>query len=233
MNLKLTQITKSYTNHLKLKEVIFSNLEFESKSGEFTLITGKSGSGKSTMLNLLALLNTPDNGEISISDKKLSKLSEAKRADFRAKNIGFVFQSYALLPEFSILDNCMIPLLLSGVKKVQAKEMAYSILEKLFSDEFQILMNKYPLELSGGQQQRASIARALIHNPSIIIADEPTGNLDDETAMIIKNILKELSATKNIIVVSHDKTYVDIATKHYEFVKSDDASCKSKLVLVS
>ncbi len=219
-------ITKKYTD-----EIIFQNLNFHAKKGELTVIQGKSGSGKTTLLNIISTIDTIKNdASLMINGIETKYFSEYKRAKFRAKNIGFIFQSYALIPEFTVLDNCIIPLTMSGVPKNEAKNKAKQILKELIDDASESFFTKFPQHLSGGQQQRVAIARALIHNPPIIIADEPTANLDDVSATEVKKWLKKLSSDGIcIIVVTHEKDYLNYADTLYEFIP--DTTCNAKSIL--
>ncbi len=209
-------------------EVVFENISFEALQGSFTIIQGKSGSGKTTLLNILATIDEVD-GILKIDGVSIEKLNEHQRAKFRAKNIGFIFQSYALIPEFSIIENCTIPLIMDGMSKQDAIIQAKKVITKLIPEADEQFFTKNPTQLSGGQQQRVSIARALIHDPKIIIADEPTANLDEVASKEVKQWLKELSKEKCIIVVTHEKEYQKYADFLYEFV--DDTTKKAKSVL--
>ncbi len=225
--IKATNLTKSYKN-----EVVFSNLNFYAQKGKFTVIQGKSGSGKTTLLNIISTIDGIDNsGKLNIDGIQVNKLSEHERAKLRATNIGFIFQSYALIPEFSIIENCTIPLTMAGMKKSEAVKKAKKIIKELIPDADEIFYAKTPIQLSGGQQQRVSIARALIHEPSIIIADEPTANLDEQASKEVKLWLQSLVKEKAIcvVVVTHEKDYLNYADILYEFVADDSKKVKSIL----
>ncbi|RLA82381.1 MAG: bacitracin ABC transporter ATP-binding protein [Epsilonproteobacteria bacterium] len=225
--IKAKNLTKTYNN-----EIIFQNLNFTAQKGKFTVIQGKSGSGKTTLLNIISTIdNIDNNGTLNINGKDIDKLNEHQRAKFRATNIGFIFQSYALIPEFSIIENCTIPLTMAGMSEEVAKQKAKEIIKELIKDADEKFFDKTPMQLSGGQQQRVSIARALIHNPKIIIADEPTANLDEEASKEVKLWLQSLVKEKDIcvIVVTHEKDYLNYGDILYEFV--EDKSKKAKSIL--
>lgn len=182
-----------------------SNVSFTVETGEFASIIGKSGSGKSTLLSLLGALDSPTSGEIMVDDVDIAKLSSAKQTNYRAHKIGFVFQHYNLIPNLSALENVMLALEFGGMKAIhERRERAGKLLEQVgISAEEQL---RKPARLSGGQQQRVSIARALANKPAVILADEPTGNLDSETGKKIFDLLHQLSRKENttILAVTHD-----------------------------
>jgi len=224
--IKAINLKKSFN-----KEVIFQNVNFEAKKGDFCVITGKSGSGKTTLLNLISTIDEIKEGKLIINNTDITNLNEYERAKFRAKNIGFIFQSYALIPEFDIIKNCTIPLIMSNIPKHKAQQKAKEMILKFIPEADEKFLKKRPPQLSGGQQQRVAIARALIHNPPIIIADEPTANLDKESAKEVKEHLKKLSLnSKCVIVVTHEEEYLEkYANVAYQFVK--DPSNKAKSIL--
>jgi putative ABC transport system ATP-binding protein len=178
---------------------------FHVETGEFASIIGKSGSGKSTLLSMLGALDTPTDGVILVDDVDIAKLPAHKQTQYRAKKIGFVFQHYNLIPNLSALENVMLALEFGGVKAIhERRERAGKLLDEVgLSSEEQL---RKPPRLSGGQQQRVSIARALANNPAVILADEPTGNLDSETGKKIFDLLHSLSRSEKttIIAVTHD-----------------------------
>ena len=223
--IKAKNITKKYED-----EIIFQGLEFEAKEGELCIIKGKSGSGKTTLLNILSTIDSNFSGELIINNTTINNLNEEQKADFRAENIGFIFQSFALIPEFSIIQNCAIPLMMLKKSKTKAYDEAKKHLQKLIPEaKDEEFLQKIPDKLSGGQQQRVAIARALIHNPKIIIADEPTANLDSDSALQIKQLLKELSKNRAVIVVTHDDDYLDYADSVYQFSHFGENNIKSIL----
>lgn len=186
--------------------------------GAFVAIVGESGSGKSTFLNVLGGLMSCDTGEMVINDNNIEKLSENGLALFRRENMGFIFQTYNLMPQLSALENVEMPLIFSGVSKKERIKRAKEMLERVGLGD---RMEHKPSELSGGQQQRVSIARALINNPKVILADEPTGNLDSKTTLEILNLLKSLNEKYNMtfVVVTHSHVVYDYADR---IIKMED-----------
>tara|TARA_B100000524_G_scaffold284350_1_gene159901 strand:- start:765 stop:1439 length:675 start_codon:yes stop_codon:yes gene_type:complete len=192
--------------------------------GEFISIMGPSGSGKTTLMNIIGCLDTPTNGTYNLNNKPVSKLSDDELAKIRNEEIGFVFQSFHLLARNSALNNVMLPLKYAGCKESEAIERSNLALEKVgLSDR----KNHSPAELSGGQQQRVAIARALVNNPSILFADEPTGNLDSKTGTDVMNLFKELNESgQTIILITHEDSIADqsnrIITIMDGLIKSDN-----------
>lgn len=175
---------------------------FEFRPNELTLIIGPSGSGKTTLLSLLGCVIFPTNGDIYVAGTKVTGLGSRQLADVRLKNIGFVFQSFNLLSPLSALENVMMPLVLMGLKRQEAKSRAFEALKKVNMED---RTKSLPKMLSGGQQQRVAIARALVNNPMLMLCDEPTAALDFKSVGIVMDELKMLSATgKSVIVVTHD-----------------------------
>lgn len=181
-----------------------SNVSFKVPAGQFVSIIGKSGSGKSTLLSLLGALDKPTEGSIKIDDQDITKMNEHKLIDYRCKTIGFVFQNYNLIPNLTAVENVMLPMEFAGVAKKDRLERANQLLEQvgLTADQIQ----RKPGRLSGGQQQRVSIARALANKPKLILADEPTGNLDSQTGKMIFDLLHGLAKSEKttILTVTHD-----------------------------
>jgi len=179
------------------------NISLEIKAGEFISIVGPSGSGKSTLMHLIGLLDKPTSGSIKIEGKKVENLSEAELAKLRNQKIGFVFQTYNLLPRTSALANVMLPLQYAKVKGVNRDELAKNLLSKIGLPH---RLKSVPSQLSGGEQQRVAIARALICNPALILADEPTGNLDSKSGQQILGILDGLNKEgKTVVIVTHNQ----------------------------
>ena len=187
------------------------------QKGEFVALMGPSGSGKSTLMNILGCLDTPTHGEYYLNNIRVSEMSEDQLADIRNKEIGFVFQTFNLLPRSTSLDNVALPLIYAGVNKSNRTERAKMALENVGLGD---RMHHKPNELSGGQRQRVAVARALINNPSIILADEPTGNLDTKTSIEIMGLLEEIHSNGNtIILVTHEE---DIAQHAHRIVRMRD-----------
>ena len=187
------------------------NINFVVERGEFIAIMGQSGSGKSTLMNLLGCLDTPSEGKYSINGKEVSSLSEDELAYIRNKEIGFIFQVFHLLPRSTALHNVELPLIYSGVKKAERLDIAR---KALGSVELSDRMAHRPNELSGGQRQRVAIARALVNKPSLILADEPTGNLDSKTGAEIVGIFRDLHRQGNtIIMVTHNQELANFAQR--------------------
>jgi len=199
----LENLSKTFLKDGNKIEVL-RGLNLEIKKGESLAILGVSGAGKSTLIHILGTLDHPTSGNISINGMNVFEWDENKMARFRNSNIGFVFQFNNLLPEFDALENTMMPALISGMPKKLAAQKAYNLLEELGLEK---RTRHKPGELSGGEQQRVAIARALVMEPEILLADEPTGNLDTETGKKIEDILVNLNATKKItlVIVTHNK----------------------------
>lgn len=180
------------------------NVSFQVKTGEFASIIGKSGSGKSTLLSLLGALDSPSQGEIVVDGVNIATLPGRKQTDYRARQLGFVFQHYNLIPNLSALENVMLALEFGGVKPGERRKRGQKLLDEVgITGDEQL---RKPARLSGGQQQRVAIARALANKPALILADEPTGNLDSETGKKIFDLLRSLSRTEDttILAVTHD-----------------------------
>jgi putative ABC transport system ATP-binding protein len=212
----LSNITKTY----RMGEVditVLSQVSLTVQRGELIAIMGPSGSGKSTLMNIIGCLDRPTSGVYHFENREISTLSDDELASVRNVKIGFVFQTFNLLPRFSALKNVEVPLIYSGVPARLRKERAKPLLEQVgLADR----MNHRPTELSGGQQQRVAIARALVNNPSLLLADEPTGNLDSRSGAEILNILTDLNKQGvTIMVVTHDK---DVAARCKRIINLKD-----------
>ena len=182
-------------------------LSFEINQGEFLSIMGPSGSGKTTLMNIIGCLDTPSSGEYILDNNKVQELDDNELANIRNKKIGFVFQSFNLLSRNNALNNVMLPLSYAGFSSANAKKRASEVLSLVGLDD---RVDHKPSELSGGQQQRVAIARALVNNPSIIFADEPTGNLDSQTGQEIMDLFKKLNSNgQTIIIITHEKNISD------------------------
>lgn len=190
--------------------------DVEITEGEFVAVMGPSGSGKSTLMNMIGALDTPTSGEVTIGDEKISGLSGDELALLRSKKIGFIFQQFNLIPSMNATENVALPMLFRGVGKSERTERAETILEDVgLADR----LHHMPSELSGGQRQRVSIARSLANDPDIILADEPTGNLDSETGEKIMDLLTELNEEgKTIIMVTHDENDAEYADRIIKIV---------------
>jgi putative ABC transport system ATP-binding protein len=200
---------------------IFEDLDLEIQAGEQVAITGRSGSGKSTLLGILATLDQASSGQLMVCGESVSSLDEEQRALVRLRNIGFVFQSFQLLPHLTALENVMLPLRLQpGFKYADAEQKALALLHKVGLDR---QAQQTPKVLSGGEQQRVAIARALVSEPKIIFADEPTGNLDGETAREIEQLLfqlnRELGTT--LVLVTHDRKLAQQCQRHFELLNGE------------
>ena len=200
--LKIDSIYKDY--HFKGGRIsVLNNISFEIFAGEMVAIVGPSGSGKSTLLNIMSLLDKPDRGRVLYNSQSIHQADEIVQSEIRNKYFGFIFQSFNLLPHLSAVDNVGLPLLYQGLGKKNRRQIAYRLLERVgLGDRAEHL----PEALSGGQKQRVAIARALICNPRIIFADEPTGNLDPDSAKEILKLLTDLNHSDGvgIIIVTHD-----------------------------
>lgn len=200
--IKIEHVTKIYNEKVDSTKAL-DDVSLIIKDGEFLAIMGPSGSGKSTLLNIIGCMDSVTSGDYYVDDVKVSALSASQLNDFRKKNIGFVFQQFALMDYYTAYENIELPLIAQNVKKFQRKLMIMETMEKLGIDE---LKNKKPGKMSGGQQQRVAIARALVSGCNILLADEPTGALDQSTGQDVLDILKEInSCGTTVIVVTHDE----------------------------
>ncbi|MEK4085862.1 ABC transporter ATP-binding protein [Psychrobacillus sp. FSL K6-1415] len=207
------------------KVPVLKGLSFDVKQGEIVAIVGKSGSGKSTLLHTIAGFMSPEQGSITVNGQETANLNETERAAFRLNNFGFIFQNFQLMPGLTAFENVELPLKLKGISPKKRKASVGQMMDKVGLTE---VGDHYPNELSGGQQQRVSIARALITNPPILFADEPTGSLDSETEqdilLLIQNLNKTLGVT--FVMITHDEEVASIAHRTFkmrdgELVKED------------
>ena len=208
--IRTTNLRKIYTTD-EVETTALNNVNIEIKPGEFVSIMGPSGCGKSTLLNILGLLDNPSDGELYFSDKEVAGFSERQRAQLRKENIGFVFQSFNLIDELTVNENVELPLLYLGVNVADRKKKVTEALERM---EIMHRANHFPQQLSGGQQQRVAVARAIVGNPKLILADEPTGNLDSARGDEVMSILTGLNeAGTTIIMVTHSPTYAEYGNR--------------------
>ncbi|MGL5243988.1 MAG: ABC transporter ATP-binding protein [Sarcina sp.] len=194
------------------KVEILKGITLTVDEGEFVAIIGESGSGKSTFLNIVSGIMNCDEGEVIINDKHIEKLNENELALFRRDNLGFIFQTYNLMPQLTAVENVEMPLIFSGIPKKERRFRAKEMLEQVGLGD---RMDHKPAELSGGQQQRVSIARALVNNPKVILADEPTGNLDSKTTIEILDLLKALNKKYKMtfVIVTHSQVVYEYADR--------------------
>ena len=208
--IQLSNVVKSYSNGDQELNVL-KGIDLTVYEGEFVAIMGPSGSGKSTLMNIIGLLDKPTSGDYSLNGTQVEELKEKQLAKVRNQEIGFVFQQFFLLSKLSALQNVELPLVYAGVNSSKRRQLAKQFLEKV---ELSERMKHLPSELSGGQKQRVAIARALVNNPSIILADEPTGALDTKTSDQIMQLLTELNReVKTIVMVTHEPEIADFATR--------------------
>src|ERR1700692_3606609 len=200
--LKLNDVYKVYQLE-DLETTALNSINMEIKDGEFVAIMGPSGCGKSTLLNILGLLDNPSGGEYFFGDNEVSKYSERQRAQLRKGSIGFVFQSFNLIDELTVFENVELPLIYLGIKGPERKQRVEVVLDKM---QIMHRRNHYPQQLSGGQQQRVAVARAVVNKPKLILADEPTGNLDSSNGNEVMELLTDLNEQgTTIIMVTHSE----------------------------
>lgn len=221
--IEINQISHHFTLGKKGQQSrldVLKDISFHVAEGEIVSIIGRSGSGKSTLLNLISGFIRPSEGEIVILDEKVSEFTEAEFADFRLKNMGFIFQSFQLIPSMTAYENVELPLILKGMSEQARKQMTLDMLKTVGLENFK---DHYPSELSGGQQQRVSIARALILEPPLILADEPTGSLDSETEADLLVFIKKLNKERGItfVIITHDDEVAKIGDRTIEIADGE------------
>lgn len=207
--LRADGISRTYiTGQVKVEALKKCNVLI--KKGEFTAIIGKSGSGKSTLLRILGTMDKPDEGKVYINEVEIQGLKDKKLSEFRRKNIGFIYQNYSLIPEYTAYENIILPLVLDH--KNPDKEEVAGLLKSL---EIEHCRDKFPSQMSGGEQQRVAIARAMVTHPSVVFADEPTGNLDAGSAEVVAKMLSmaSLKYQQTIVMVTHDKQMAEYADR--------------------
>lgn len=203
-------LKKLYTTE-EVETTALNNVNLDVKQGEFVAIMGPSGCGKSTLLNLLGLLDNPSDGEYFFLEQEVSKYTERKRANMRKNNIGFVFQSFNLIDELTVYENVELPLLYLGFTSSERKTRVNEVLERM---QIMHRKNHFPQQLSGGQQQRVAVGRAVVANPKLILADEPTGNLDSAYGEEVMNLMAKLHEEgTTIIMVTHSPAYAEYAQR--------------------
>ncbi len=208
--IKTENLQKLYTTE-EVETTALNNVNIEIEEGEFVSIMGPSGCGKSTLLNILGLLDNPSNGKYFFTGEEVSNYSERQRAKLRKENIGFVFQSFNLIDELTVFENVELPLLYLGYSSSDRKKKVNEVLERM---EIMHRVNHFPQQLSGGQQQRVAVARAIVSNPKIILADEPTGNLDSERGDEVMSLLTTLNEQgTTIVMVTHSPTYAEYGNR--------------------
>jgi putative ABC transport system ATP-binding protein len=213
----LVDVVKIYRPAARVEVPALRGVSFTFQRGEYAAIVGPSGSGKSTLLNILGCLDRPTSGTYWLDGHDVSKLDDDALSDIRGQRIGFIFQSFNLIPTQTVLENLETPLFYLGVRAHERREMALKLIEKV---ELADRAEHRPHELSGGQQQRVAIARAMANDPAIILADEPTGNLDSKTGQMILGLLDQLNADgRTIIIVTHD---MNVAKRCHRIVEIRD-----------
>lgn len=219
--IKIRNITRDFYLGQEVVKVL-KGIDLDIEKGEYVAFMGPSGSGKSTLMNLLGCLDTPTSGQYILNGNDVSTMSDNELAEIRNKEIGFVFQTFNLLPRTTALDNVALPMIYAGASKTERKERAEQVLTNVgLADR----MDHKPNQLSGGQRQRVAVGRALVNKPSIILADEPTGNLDSKTSLEIMNLFDDIHAAGNtVILVTHEE---DIAKHAHRIIRLRDGMVES------
>jgi len=208
--IKLHNIEKIFRTD-EIETMALSKVSFDIKAGEFVAIMGPSGCGKSTLLNILGMLDSPDSGDYVFNGENIARYSEAKLSQIRKHNIGFIFQSFNLIDELNVFENIELALLYHDISSAERKQRVQAVIEKM---EIQHRAKHMPSQLSGGQQQRVAVARAVVANPKLILADEPTGNLDSARGQEVMLLLKKLNQEgATIIMVTHSAEHADYAQR--------------------
>lgn len=208
---ELTEVSKSFIEGDR-QRVVFNEAELRIAPGSWVFLLGRSGSGKSTLLNLLSGIDLPDRGEVTVDGRVLNRLSERERTLFRRNHIGFVFQFYNLIPTLTVLENVLLPLELSGILTPEHRNRARELLDAVGLGD---RAGAFPDRLSGGEQQRVAVARALVHEPKLVLADEPTGNLDAETGAQVLDLFQRLlrPAGTTLVLVTHSAEVATLADR--------------------
>ena len=213
--LKASDIKMGFKNNLGKKVSVLDGISMNIDSARITVIMGESGSGKSTLMHILGGFLTPDQGEVMISGQSLYHGSDSDRAALIRANIGFVFQSFHLIPTLTVRDNLALALVFEDTRKrlqlTTQKDIDRRISETLFQLGIAHKLNEFPTQLSGGEKQRVAIARAIIHRPKLVICDEPTGNLDDTNTNSFKAVIKEIAKTSAVLIVTHDQRLLEMS----------------------
>ncbi len=222
--IKINDVWKKYDMGKADPIIVLKQINLEIKKGEFVAITGPSGSGKSTMVNIVGALDRPSWGSVHLKNKNIADMDESSLAYLRGKTVGFIFQQFNLLPTLTALQNVMLPMEVIDIPESEAKERATKLLTALGLGD---RLNHKPNELSGGQQQRVAIARALSNNPEVILADEPTGNLDSKTGRFIMEFLKKLNKKegKTIVLITHD---IELVRYSKRIIRIKDGKIENK-----
>ncbi|MBR9831760.1 ABC transporter ATP-binding protein [Acidiluteibacter ferrifornacis] len=221
--IRITDLTRNFKLGTEVIKVL-KGISFEVQKNEYVALMGPSGSGKSTLMNILGCLDTPTGGEYILNGNAVSKLTDNELAEIRNKEIGFVFQTFNLLPRSTALENVALPLIYAGKSSTDRKEIASNMLTQVGLND---RMDHKPNELSGGQRQRVAVARAMVNSPSIILADEPTGNLDTKTSYEIMALFDEIHKKGNtIILVTHEE---DIAMHAHRIIRLRDGEIESDI----
>lgn len=217
--IKIQNVSKSYSRD-SFKIPVLNNINLEIEEGEFIALMGPSGSGKTTLLNLIAGIDKPDSGNVIVADTDIAKLNESALAKWRSNNVGFIFQFYNLIPVLTAFENVELPLLLTKLNKAERKKHVETALEIVGLKD---RMSHYPKQLSGGQEQRVAIARAIVTDPLIIVGDEPTGDLDKNSAEEILTLMERLNSEfkKTVLIVTHDPHAAERAHKTRYIDKGD------------